>query len=96
MFEVRYVPPAESRAIDYSTWMRWLPTLALLAACGGGGGAGDDTSGDHQPPGDAKHQDASIDVTELPGDFACNNVAWPATAPDPLSVQARVNTTASR
>ena len=70
--------------------MRLLATIALVTACGGGGGSGDDTSGDDQPPGDAKHQDASIDVTELAGDFACNNVAWPATAPDPLSVQARV------
>ena len=64
--------------------------MALVAACGGGGGASDDTSGDDQPPGDAKHLDAAIDITEYSGDFACNNVAWPATAPDPLSVIARV------
>jgi len=64
----------------------WLPTLALVAACSGGG----DTTGDAQQPGDATHQDASGDVTELSGDFSCNNVAWPVTAPDPLSIVARV------
>lgn len=70
--------------------MRWLTALALVAACGGGGGSGDDVAGDDQPPGDAKHLDAAIDVTELSGEFACNTVAWPTTAPDPLSLIARV------
>ncbi len=68
--------------------MRWLTALALLAACGGGGGGGG--GGDDQPPGDAKHLDAAIDITELSGDFACNGVAWPTTAPDPLSLVGRV------
>jgi len=70
--------------------MRWLSGLALLAACGGGGSSGDDGGGDDQPPGDAKHLDAAVDVTELSGDFACNSVAWPTTSPDPLSLIARV------
>jgi hypothetical protein len=70
--------------------MRWLTALALLVGCGGGGGSGDDVPGDDQPPGDAKHLDAAIDITELSGDFTCAGVAWPATAPDPLSLIARV------
>lgn len=70
--------------------MRWLTALALLVGCGGGGGSGDDVGGDDQPPDDATHKDAAIDITELAGDFACNNVAWPTTAPDPLSLIARV------
>ncbi len=70
--------------------MRWRWTLALAAACGGGGGTGDDVPGDDQPPGDAKQLDASIDVTELSGDFTCATTAWPSTAPDPLSLIARV------
>jgi hypothetical protein len=69
--------------------MRWLTALALLAGCGGGGGSGDDVAGDDQP-GDAKHLDAAIDITELSGEFACTTVAWPTTAPDPLSLIARV------
>jgi len=70
--------------------MRWLTALALLAACGGGGSSGDDVGGDDQPPGDAKHLDAAIDITELSGEFTCAGVAWPTTAPDPLSLIARV------
>lgn len=68
--------------------MRWLPALALIGACGGGSGA-DDVAGDDQPPGDAK-RDSAIDVTELAGDFSCNTVPWPTTAPDPLSLVGRV------
>ncbi len=41
-------------------------------------------------PRDAKRLDAAVDVTERSGDFTCSGVAWPATAPDPLSVIGRV------
>ncbi len=70
--------------------MRSLPYLAaaLLGACGGGGGGGG--GGDDQGPADAKHLDAAVDITELSGDFTCSGVAWPTTAPDPLSVIGRV------
>ena len=34
--------------------------------------------------------DASIDITELAGEFSCAGMAWPANAPDPLSFQGRV------
>ncbi len=74
--------------------MRTLPWLVILAwacaACGGGGGGGDDVVGDDQPPGDAKGMDASVDITELIGDFNCVNTPWPTTASDPLSFQGRV------
>ncbi|MBA3460205.1 MAG: hypothetical protein H0T46_09620 [Deltaproteobacteria bacterium] len=69
--------------------MRTLPCLVLLVflgACGGGGGGG----GDDEPPDDARRMDAAIDITELSGDFTCAGTAWPATAPDPLSVTGRV------
>jgi hypothetical protein len=62
--------------------------LVLVAACGGGGGGGG--GGDDGLPGDAKRLDAAVDVTELGGDFSCAGVAWPTTAPDPLSVTGRV------
>jgi len=68
--------------------MRSLPCLALLVACGGGGGGGG--GGDDQMPSDARRLDAAIDITELAGDFTCSGIAWPATAPDPLSIQGRV------
>lgn len=72
--------------------MRTLPYLLVLVSwgCGGGGGGGGGGSGDDQPPGDAKRMDASIDITELIGDFNCVNTPWPTTTTDPLSFQGRV------
>lgn len=73
--------------------MRTLPWLlvacASASACGGGGGGGGG-GGDDQPPADAKHVDASIDITELIGDFNCVTVPWTTTASDPVSFQGRV------
>lgn len=67
--------------------MRRQYVLTLLVACGGGSGS---SSGDDQSPTDAKHLDAAIDITELSGDFSCSATPWPTTAPDPLSLVARV------